>query len=277
MSAFMDGRGPHGDGANHVEPTRTGPIESVARGKAETSFAGSSSRAAEGNRPPGAADADATSRVWGRFTEHDTTEENLRTLQGWLRRYGRPLAHYTDKNSFQKAGPQPRPEQLRGDPLRTQFGRALHELGIEWIAAHSPQAKGRIERLFATLQDRLVKEMRLAGIDNIAAANQVLEMRFLPAWEERFTVTPRKARNAHRRLGGEQHPKTGHFYFALTRVTRATRHEQLSPAITVLLLARIAFWPVTTSRFDLGRAHRSSIMFCLTTVEGDATDAWSIR
>ncbi|HXM93543.1 MAG TPA: hypothetical protein VOA64_04695 [Candidatus Dormibacteraeota bacterium] len=72
----------------------------------------------------------------------------MRTLQGWLRRYGRPLPHYTDKNSiFQKAGPQPLPEQLRGDPLRTQFGQALNELGIEWIAAHSPQAKGRIERL----------------------------------------------------------------------------------------------------------------------------------
>jgi transposase len=148
---------------------------------------------------------DASSRVWGRFTEHDTTEENLRTLQGWLQRYGRPLAHYTDKNSiFQKAGPQPLPEQLRGDALRTQFGRALHELGIEWIAAHSPQAKGRIERLFATLQDRLVKEMRLAGIDSIAAANHFLEMRFLPAWEERFTVAPRRPRNAHRRLDPEQ-------------------------------------------------------------------------
>ena len=85
---------------------------------------------------------DATSRIWGRFTEHDTTEENLRTFGGWVRRYGRPLAHYTDKNSiFRKAGPQPLPEQLRGDPLRTQFGRALNELGIEWIAAHSPQAK----------------------------------------------------------------------------------------------------------------------------------------
>src|SRR5258706_13778497 len=62
------------------------------------------------------------------------------------------------------------------------------------------QAKGRIERLFETLQDRLVKEMRLAGIDNIAAANHFLEMRFLPVWEKRFTVTPRKLRNAHRRL-----------------------------------------------------------------------------
>src|SRR5229473_266221 len=147
---------------------------------------------------------DATSRIWGRFTEHDTTEENLRTLQGWLRRYGRPLAHYTDKNSiFQKAGPQPLLEQLRGDPLRTQFGRALHELGIEWIAAHSPQAKGRIERLFATLQDRLVKEMRLAGIDSIQGANHFLEMRFLPEWEQRFTVVPRQSRNAHRQLGSE--------------------------------------------------------------------------
>src|SRR6202795_3607784 len=149
---------------------------------------------------------DATSRVWGRFTEHDTTEENLRTLQGWLRRYGRPLAHYTDKNSiFQKAGPQPLPEQLRGDPLRTQFGRALNELGIEWIAAHSPQAKGRIERLFETLQDRLVKEMRLAGIDSIQGANHFLETRFVPEWEQRFTVAARNPRNVHRRLGPEQH------------------------------------------------------------------------
>jgi hypothetical protein len=130
---------------------------------------------------------DATSRIWGRFTEHDTTEENLRTLGGWLRRYGRPLAQYTDKNSiFRTAGPQPLVEQLRGDPLGTQFGRALHELGIEWIAAHSPQAKGRIERLFETLQDRLVKEMRLAGIDSMEAANHFLETRFLPEWEQRF-------------------------------------------------------------------------------------------
>ena len=106
---------------------------------------------------------------------------------------------------FGRPAPQPLAEQLRGDPLRTQFGRALHELGIEWIAAHSPQAKGRIERLFETLQDRLVKEMRLAGIDSILGANHFLQTRFLPEWEQRFTVTPRKARNAHRQLGREQH------------------------------------------------------------------------
>ena len=90
-------------------------------------------------------------------------------------------------------------EQLRGEEALSQFGRALRELGIEWIAAHSPQAKGRIERLFGTLQDRLVKEMRLAGIDSIAAANHFLETRFLPEWEQRFTVQPRNPRNAHRR------------------------------------------------------------------------------
>src|SRR5258705_7897731 len=148
---------------------------------------------------------DATSRFYARFTEHDTTEENLRTLGEWLRRYGRPLAHYTDKNSiFRTTCPAALAEQLQGEATRSQFGRALKELGIEWIAAHSPQAKGRIERLFETLQGRLVKEMLLAGIDNIAAANHFLEMHFLPAWEERFTVAPRRPRNAHRRLDREQ-------------------------------------------------------------------------
>jgi transposase len=147
---------------------------------------------------------DATSKFWARFTEHDTTEENLRTLGGWLQRYGRPVAHYTDKNSIfrttRRAGIG---EQLQGEEARSQFGRALKELGIEWIAAQSPQAKGRIERLFETLQDRLVKEMRLAGIATVEAANRFLEIHFLPEWERRFMVLPRHPRDAHRRLGRE--------------------------------------------------------------------------
>jgi transposase len=146
---------------------------------------------------------DATSRFYARFTEQDTTEENLRTFGEWVQRYGRPLAHYTDKNSiFRRSDAMLLREQLRGEKLRSHFGRALHELGIEWIAAHSPQAKGRIERLFETLQDRLVKEMRLAGIDSLAAANHFLETRFIPQWEQRFSVAPRTPRNAHRRLDG---------------------------------------------------------------------------
>src|ERR1700675_4910297 len=145
---------------------------------------------------------DATSRIWGRFAEHDSTEENLKTLGGWLRRYGRPVAHYTDRNSiFRTTRPAQWGEQLRGDPARTQFGRALNELGIQWIAAQSPQAKGRIERLFETLQDRLVKEMRLVGIDTLEAANRFLPLHFIPEWEQRFTVAPRSSRNAHRPLG----------------------------------------------------------------------------
>jgi transposase len=148
---------------------------------------------------------DASSRIHAHFAEHDTTEENLRTFGGWLRRYGRPLAHYTDKNSiFRSNRPAAISEQLQGERARSQFGRALKELGIEWIAAQSPQAKGRIERLFATLQDRLVKEMRLAGIDSIEAANHFLQTRFLAEWERRFTVAPRNPRNAHRPLGRAQ-------------------------------------------------------------------------
>ena len=144
---------------------------------------------------------DATSRAYGRFVEHDSTEENLRTLRRWLERYGRPLALYTDKNGlFVTSRPVQWQEQLRGEPARTQFGRALAELDIEWIAAHSPQAKGRIERLFGTLQDRLVKEMRWREIHTLEAANRFLEITFWPWWEERFAVQPVQPSDAHRRL-----------------------------------------------------------------------------
>jgi len=144
---------------------------------------------------------DATSRVWGRLVEHDSTEENLRTLGGWLGRYGRPLALYTDKNSlFVTSRPVLWQEQLCGEPARTQFGRALAELGIEWIAAHSPQAKGRIERLFGVLQDRLVKEMRIQQIATLEQANRFLELSFWPAWQQRFARQPATAADAHRSL-----------------------------------------------------------------------------
>jgi transposase len=148
---------------------------------------------------------DATSRIWGRFVEHDTTEENMRTLWGWVARHGRPLALYTDKNGmFVTSRAVQREEQLQDQPARTQFGRALAELGIEWIAAHSPQAKGRIERFFSTAQDRLVKEMRLAGIDTLDGANRFLKIHFIPEWEQRFAVPPRHAQDAHQPLGREQ-------------------------------------------------------------------------
>jgi transposase len=147
---------------------------------------------------------DATSRFWGRFTEHDSTEENLRTVGDWLRRYGRPIEMYTDKNSiFHTTRPVQWSEQLEAKPARTQFERALDELGIRPILAHSPQAKGRIERLFGTLQDRLVKEMRLAGVNTTDQANRFLQEVFLPSWEQRFTVAARNSRDSHRPLRRE--------------------------------------------------------------------------
>jgi hypothetical protein len=149
---------------------------------------------------------DASSRVWGRLVEHDSTEENLRTLRGWLERHGRPLALYTDKNSlFVTTRPTQWQEQLRETPARTQFGRALAELDIEWIAAQTPQAKGRIERLFGTLQDRLVKEMRLAQIATLEQANRFLEITFWPFWQQRFSVPAAQSADAHRRVERGQH------------------------------------------------------------------------
>jgi hypothetical protein len=147
---------------------------------------------------------DATSQLMARFVPHDSTEENLRMLQGYLELRGRPLAFYTDKAGlFQVNRPANQDEELRGEAARTQIGRALDELGIEWIAAHSPQAKGRVERCFETLQDRLVKGLRVAGASSLEEANAYLEGEFLAEWEDHFTVQARNSTEAHRRLGGE--------------------------------------------------------------------------
>ena len=86
---------------------------------------------------------------------------------------------------------------MAGVTPTSQFGRALGELGVELIAAHSPQAKGRVERLFKTLQDRLVKALRLAGIATIEAANRFVE-EWLPRYNQRFTVQPAQATDLHR-------------------------------------------------------------------------------
>ena len=149
---------------------------------------------------------DATSRALAHFVEHDTTAENMRLLWEWLERFGRPLEYYTDKASlFQINRPLHYNKHLEEAPALTQIGRALKELGVGWMAAHSAQAKGRIERFFGTAQDRLVKGLRKAGASTLEAANQYLEQLYWPMWEERFTVEPASGSDAHRPLLQHHH------------------------------------------------------------------------
>ena len=152
---------------------------------------------------------DASSRLHARFVLSDSTEENMRLLWKYVERYGRPVSCYTDKASLFQTAPKtardsqalPRDER---DPLPpTQIGRALGELDIVWIAAHSPQAKGRVERSFQTAQDRLVKGLRVAGAKTLEQANAYLETEFIVWWNETIAVVPASSDDAHRSLGKE--------------------------------------------------------------------------
>ena len=148
---------------------------------------------------------DATSRLFARFVRHDSSEENMKLLWSYLEKFGRPLAFYTDKASmFHTAEKRRRDEPgVDKDPVEmppTQIGRALQELAIPWIAAHSPQAKGRVERNFGTAQDRLVKGMRVAGVKTLEEANRYLEEEYLVWWEREMTVAAANPDDAHRPL-----------------------------------------------------------------------------
>jgi transposase len=141
---------------------------------------------------------DATSEVIARFFPSESLGSLMGTLRVWLETHGRPRAIYADRHALWVAQAGQAGEKYERDT--TQLRRALKELGIEFITARSPQAKGRVERLFKTLQDRLVKEMRLKGIDNIGDANKFLADEYLPWHNQRFRHEPASRANAHRRL-----------------------------------------------------------------------------
>ena len=142
---------------------------------------------------------DATSRMTGRFFEQETTEGAMRVLWDWIERYGIPRALYTDHKTVYVTPREPSPqEQLAGEPALTAFGRSCHRLGIRIIPAASPQAKGRIERRHGVLQDRLVKEMRLAGIKSLEQANGFLQNGFLQSINDRFSYTASSPVDLHR-------------------------------------------------------------------------------
>lgn len=142
---------------------------------------------------------DATSKVASaRFEETEDARGYLRLLREICRKVGVPHALYSDRHSiFWPTNGESLKEQLAGRRSPTQFGRAMSELDIRLIAAHSPQAKGRVERLWGTLQDRLVSELRLAGVTTLEEANTYLPG-FLARFNRLFSVAPATPGNAYR-------------------------------------------------------------------------------
>ena len=139
---------------------------------------------------------DATSRLMAlRFVESESAFAYFAATREYLERHGKPVAFYSDKHSVFRIN---QPGAVGGDGM-TQFGRCLHELNIDIICANSPQAKGRVERANKTLQDRLVKELRLQGIDSLAAGNAMLPA-FMADYNARFAKDPANARDLHRPL-----------------------------------------------------------------------------
>ena len=135
---------------------------------------------------------DATNRTYARFYRAETTEAAFDVFGRWTKHNGVPRSVYVDRHGIYRD--EDNPEKP------TQFGRAMKELNVELILAHSPQAKGRVERRHAVFQDRLVKELRLRNISDMDQANAFLEQFFLADLNRRFAVVPRRETDLHRVL-----------------------------------------------------------------------------
>lgn len=136
---------------------------------------------------------DATGKIQeAQFVDHENTVDYMASMKSYIKKKGRPLAVYSDRHAI-----------FKGDKNDSQFTRALRELDIELIYAYSPQAKGRVERAHGTLQDRLVKLMRLEGISTKEEANQFLKV-FLRDYNQRFGRCPKDKKNAHRKRSTNQ-------------------------------------------------------------------------
>jgi transposase len=136
---------------------------------------------------------DATNKMQaGKFVASDSTIENMLVLKSLFRSKGVPGLIYLDRDSkFKTTRHGGRCYQVDEEQPETQIGRAMSELGVGLIYAHSPQAKGRVERDFRTLQDRLLKELRVAGVETLEEANHYLIEDFMPRWNRRFARAPR--------------------------------------------------------------------------------------
>jgi hypothetical protein len=160
---------------------------------------------------------DATSRLMAlRFVGSESTFAYFEATLEYLKCFGKPLAFYSDKASIFRIN---QPGAIRG-PGYTQFGRALYELNIDGICANTAAAKGRVERAHLTLQDRLVKELRLEGISNIEAANAFMP-RFINDYNKRFAKEPRNSHNAHRAVRADEDLASIFSWRELRKVTKA--------------------------------------------------------
>lgn len=143
---------------------------------------------------------DATGRVFARFYDYEGTFPAMESFRAYVNKYGLPMSVYLDQHSTYKSTGKPTlEEELNNTGPLSQFERALKELGVSVIHAHSAPAKGRVERLFGTLQDRLVKEMRLKGIGSVQEGNVFLT-HYLPVYNRRFSVRAQQEQDLHRPL-----------------------------------------------------------------------------
>ena len=188
---------------------------------------------------------DATGRIQELyFTEAETTFAYFAAMQHYLERYGKPVALYSDKHGIFRVN-QPH-VQSEG---RTQFGRAMDDLHIAIICANTPQAKGRVERVNLTLQDRLVKELRLRGISTIAAANAYAP-EFREDFNRRFAVVPASEHDAHRPLVAQEN---------LARIFTLQETRTLSKNLTFQYYRTV--YQITTSRPSYALRH-AKVLVC---------------
>jgi len=142
---------------------------------------------------------DATNQMRARFFAEETTRASYDVFEGWVRQHGLPASLYVDRDSIYRCeGVGSIAEQLAGKLPQTQFERAMAALGVELILAHSPQAKGRVERMNGVLQDRLVKELRLAGISDRESANRFLAGKYLRPFNRQFARQAASPVDVHR-------------------------------------------------------------------------------
>ena len=191
---------------------------------------------------------DATNTTLAQLGEQETIWAVADALRAWIERYGVPLALYVDWKNLYKRPATPR-ERLRGEEPITQFGRMCAQLGIELIAASSPQAKGRIERMHGTHQDRLVKKLRRREISSHEAANVYLRTHYLPEHNERFARRPARPEDYHRAA-----PRAG----KLERIFRLESERRISEDWVV----RYANRYFQLQRQSGGAPARSQVLVC---------------